>query len=326
MKIRIIIFLYILTSPFIRSQTNDLPANINFKLMAVDAGDMSPLPYCCVRGIDGKLVYFSSSDGIVLLDSLAQDTDTIIEKVVKRKPLHDKWEYVDLSQHEWQIQYSDSTTILRDIFFVNENTGWAVGQGGVFLNTSDGGDNWEKHIYADVDFFGPMFFVNSMVGYVCCFYDYPVKTTDGGHSWTRLRIKEAFTGLVQYFYFKDSVNGFMISSHLLGQHGDKIGGHEWVFLRSMNGGETWDTTNLGNDKSKVETMLQKYFPDRDTKYEDKISYRLNNQVLYKSVDGGMTWNALYPPPLSGVFFVDSRVGYALSARRMHILKTTTGGE
>lgn len=40
-------------------------------------------------------------------------------------------------------QYAPNNYDLRDILFINENTGWCVGEAGNLLKTINGGDKWD---------------------------------------------------------------------------------------------------------------------------------------------------------------------------------------
>ncbi len=42
----------------------------------------------------------------------------------------------------WEMQYTRQTLPLNGVFFLDERTGWAVGEFGVILTTADGGKNW----------------------------------------------------------------------------------------------------------------------------------------------------------------------------------------
>ena len=50
--------------------------------------------------------------------------------------------YIPKIYSQWIQQYTGTTAIIRDIEFLNENTGWAVGDGGTCLKTTNGGTNW----------------------------------------------------------------------------------------------------------------------------------------------------------------------------------------
>jgi photosystem II stability/assembly factor-like uncharacterized protein len=76
--------------------------------------------------------------------------------------------------------------ILLDVFFVNQNVGYACGFAGDFYRTTDGGETW---INLSGQFYNSllnMYFVDEYTGYMCgdgcTFY----QTEDGGYSWTRL--------------------------------------------------------------------------------------------------------------------------------------------
>jgi len=44
----------------------------------------------------------------------------------------------------WNSQKSGTTKALREVFFINAQNGWTVGEEGTILNTSDGGMTWVK--------------------------------------------------------------------------------------------------------------------------------------------------------------------------------------
>ena len=43
---------------------------------------------------------------------------------------------------QWTIQSSGTTTHLNDVHFINQNMGWACGEGGIILKTTNGGTTW----------------------------------------------------------------------------------------------------------------------------------------------------------------------------------------
>ncbi|MBK8983762.1 MAG: hypothetical protein IPM38_15945 [Ignavibacteria bacterium] len=46
------------------------------------------------------------------------------------------------SEAQWILQSSFTNSNLYDVEFYNRNTGWAVGDGGTILKTTNGGTNW----------------------------------------------------------------------------------------------------------------------------------------------------------------------------------------
>lgn len=73
---------------------------------------------------------------------------------------------------------------LNSIYFLNPQTGWAVGEYGTILRTVDGGKTWTKlksgseHTLVDVDFLDQNF------GFAVGLDNTILKTTDGGDTWT----------------------------------------------------------------------------------------------------------------------------------------------
>ncbi len=43
---------------------------------------------------------------------------------------------------QWYQQNSGTTNIFMTCFFLDENTGWAAGNAGTIVKTTDGGQNW----------------------------------------------------------------------------------------------------------------------------------------------------------------------------------------
>ncbi len=56
----------------------------------------------------------------------------------------------------WQIQFHSisptggSTAVIRKVFFLDEQEGWALARGpietGLLFHTTDGGENWDKEV------------------------------------------------------------------------------------------------------------------------------------------------------------------------------------
>ena len=50
-----------------------------------------------------------------------------------------------IAQAQWIQQTSGVTSPLYDIEFINKNTGWSCGEGGIILKTTNGGTNWTSY-------------------------------------------------------------------------------------------------------------------------------------------------------------------------------------
>jgi len=254
------------------------------------------------------------------------NTDTIeIIAISRRRELQDEFEILDLDRLNWVIQYSDSITKLNKIYFVDENTGWVIGDRGLILYTSNGGANWLKQESRTVEKLNAIYFVNSNTGYITTGYidcsGSILKTSDGGNTWNSFVI-DSNRYCFRDIYFKNEntglVSGFSFTIT------DESFGLNWFIFKTTDTCSSWETQYIGNDMYSIQPVIKEFFPVFNN--FDKIMYNLSNDVLYKSTDSGITWYYLYPPGLRDIFFVNPEIGYAISAKGMYILKTTTGGE
>jgi photosystem II stability/assembly factor-like uncharacterized protein len=86
----------------------------------------------------------------------------------------------------WCWQYPLPTgNVIFDIAFVDSNTGWAVGEAGQLLKTSDGGATWVPQRSGVIDDLQRVAFANPSVGWVVGDHGVVLGTTDAGATWTR---------------------------------------------------------------------------------------------------------------------------------------------
>jgi photosystem II stability/assembly factor-like uncharacterized protein len=84
----------------------------------------------------------------------------------------------------WKIQFT-AVAPLSDVFFLDENIGWAVGGsgGGIILNTTDGGENWAYQLYGGVNTLTSVHFSGRYTGWAVGQLGTMLETTDGGAHW-----------------------------------------------------------------------------------------------------------------------------------------------
>ena len=91
----------------------------------------------------------------------------------------------------WVDQPTHIEDILKDVFFVNASTGWAVGENGVILHTTNGGDTWEIQSSGTEEHLLSVQFASDTVGWAVG-GDFGVNaiihTTDGGKTWQKQEI------------------------------------------------------------------------------------------------------------------------------------------
>ncbi len=116
------------------------------------------------------------------------------------------------------------TLSLYDIFFVNENSGWIVGDSGSVLHSEDGGKEWR---IANVGLLPPLFsisFMDENKAWAVGQNGFSLKTDDGGKHWEKVVIDE-----------ENSLYRIRTSN----KHGVIVGDHATIY-QTKDGGETWD--------------------------------------------------------------------------------------
>lgn len=104
---------------------------------------------------------------------------------------------VALSQSGWIVYQTGVNSTLWDVYFIDANTGWFVGDTTAVFKTTNGGLNWMKqdiNYIVDTELFS-IKFLNANTGFAAGghhsgFYDlhyaYIFKTTNGGTNWNTL--------------------------------------------------------------------------------------------------------------------------------------------
>ena len=116
-------------------------------------------------------------------------------------------------QNLWEKIQSPTTQILQKVVFVDSLTGWAVGDSGIIIHTSDAGNTWNVQNYNVAFNILSISFPNKNLGWALAWNFAPpygtviLRTFDGGNSWKN----ESYNGqdpYLRYIYFVDSLNGW----------------------------------------------------------------------------------------------------------------------
>ena len=83
----------------------------------------------------------------------------------------------------WFIQYP--TGDIESIHFVDENHGWAVGDGGTILKTTNGGENWVEEPDVSKERYYSVNFTDKNTGWVVGRNETILKTTTGGATYIK---------------------------------------------------------------------------------------------------------------------------------------------
>jgi len=140
----------------------------------------------------------------------------------------------------WETQLYESDYYynigpLNDIYFIDINHGWAVGDKGAVFYTSDGGVNWiEKTSGTYMELFG-VTFTDLNNGWAVGEEGTVLTTTNGGNNWNTVDI--GTTDELNSIVFTDANNGWIAGGDYYPLHG--------TIFHTEDGGTTWNLQDTG---------------------------------------------------------------------------------
>ena len=215
-----------------------------------------------------------------------------------------------LSFSQWIHQNSNSTRRLLTIYFLNQNMGWAGGNDGSILKTTNGGIDWTYISIGTKYTVHAITFVDSLKGWAALYTfspsraGYIMATSDGGFNWS---IQYYIDGVTLHnVYFYDQYFGWAVGS-------------SGIFLRTVDGGATWQEDFLSADWSWSVDFVNPNLGWVGVGYAGYVR---------KTTDGGYSWQYKSVPSYSRMMdidFINENVGWAVG-QDGHIIKTTDGGD
>ena len=112
---------------------------------------------------------------------------------------------------------------LYSVHLADNNTGWAVGEGGTILKTTDGGIDWNSQISGATERLLSVHFTNNNTGWIVGWSGTILKTTDGGTNWNFQT--SGSTSRLYSVHFTDQNTGWAV-------------GGRGTILKTTNGGVT----------------------------------------------------------------------------------------
>ncbi|MBN1199933.1 MAG: T9SS type A sorting domain-containing protein [Bacteroidales bacterium] len=195
--------------------------------------------------------------------------------------------------------------------FLTETVGFAGGgeispMSGVLIKTTDGGTTWTQVPSFSNSCQKAIQFLSTSTGYVMTGFKCGKRTTDGGNTWSGFCIG----GFSQYWGF----NIFFVDE----ERGFACGDYGQVYL-TENEGDTW----VLKSSSLREDLFDISFPNEIT------GFVAADQALYRSADGGSTWNSVFPDTngdyhISNISFPNTDTGYLSTWNQLW--RSTNSGE
>ena len=239
---------------------------------------------------------------------------------------------------------------LYSIHFIDDNIGWAGGNDGLLIHTTDGGDTWSPQdtgLGQTNDLFS-VYFTDSTHGWVTSVSGKVSYTTDGGDTWKNSPVvfgDKVSDITLRSIHFADSTHGWAVGDkgtviHTTngGVFNDELESQS-VLLEKIFDSETSDTDR----KTAISKLIGDYVPpsswtEQTSGVTDKTLFSVyfvdNNNgwavgesgTILRTVNGGASWIAqtFGDKDLTSVYFIDSNNGWAVGDRGT-IIHTTDAG-
>lgn len=177
-----------------------------------------------------------------------------------------------------------------DVFFLNENLGWAAnGYYASVYKTTDGGATWTQQlsnaILGSNHYFRNIEFLNENIGFLGTLNGKFYKTIDGGTTWNLVSITPnpaAICGL-------DCVGISTI-------YGCGAYFSPACIIKSTDSGATFQRIDMS---AYANALVEVLFTDENTGFA--AGNNASGAVILKTTDGGTTWSTIYNGPIAGEY-------------------------
>jgi photosystem II stability/assembly factor-like uncharacterized protein len=225
-------------------------------------------------------------------------------------------------QTTWsETNISQSVSRYDDVFFLNENLGWAAdGYGATVYKTQDGGNTWDLQFELPQNYFRNIEFLNENIGFLGTLNGGFFKTTDGGTTWNTVVLPGANSAICGL----DAVG----SSTIYGC-GAYFG--PAYIIKSTDSGATWSYINMS---AYATGLVEVLFTSETVGYASGRSAQ--GGVILKTINGGSTWTNIYTTQHAGdyvwklqILFSNTNVMFgsvsSVTPFLGQLIKSTNGG-
>lgn len=216
----------------------------------------------------------------------------------------------------WVAQPSGTSVNLRSVFFTSSLTGWAAGDDGTILKTTNGGTNWTSQSSGLGGFsLNSLYFLSSSTGW--CAGGNSANgaiglTTNGGTNWLILSTSIP-TPYLNSIYFRNASTGFTC-------------GRLGLIYKTTNGGINWFSSSSGAPSTTDYNSIHFISDSRGT----VVSAGTAGSYILSTTNAGLNWTIIESSVswgLHGLYYSDAFTGWAVGGGTPSptIFKTTNGG-
>ncbi|MBN2173372.1 MAG: T9SS type A sorting domain-containing protein [Bacteroidales bacterium] len=202
------------------------------------------------------------------------------------------------------LEYETVKESIKGFSFVNNETGYAVGTGGLIMKYSSSEGGWRTTYSNTQTNLNSVYFTDESVGYMAGYKGIILKTTDGCD--TVFFLESGTTQTLNKILFLNSDTGIVV-------------GEKGTVLRTLNAGGNWTKIETGTNK----TLFDIYFATKS------VGYIVGNVgIILKTTDGGSTWSdisyELNDLALQTIVFSHPDTGI-VAGKEGYVLFTQNGG-
>lgn len=169
---------------------------------------------------------------------------------------------------DWELVRNAQEGYFNGLWFVDQNHGWAIGDSGRILNTSDGGYSWNIQQSGTQVSLKSVTFANESKGWLGGSNNSLGISTNGGISWTWQNPDGDSRRTFMDISFVDENNGWVV---------DNYGG----ILHTEDGGRNWISQNSGTNWCITSVQFLDVLEGWAT---------ATNRIVLHTIDGGNSWS------------------------------------
>ncbi len=164
---------------------------------------------------------------------------------------------------------------LNDIYFINKDMGWIIGEYGNIFHTTNGGENWiSQKLSSGYYSYYAIHFVDAQKGWAVGNGGSLITTTNGGKSWDRRQLYSS-DACFNDIYFTDANHGFLVGGKSQDPRSSPL------FARTVDKGQTWQF--IKPDTSLSGSMFCIAFSDSNNGFAGGYG------KIYRTTDAGASW-------------------------------------
>jgi photosystem II stability/assembly factor-like uncharacterized protein len=257
------------------------------------------------------------------------------------------------AQAQWTVVPSGSSNNLRGVFLLDSGVGYAVGEGGTILKSTDAGMTWNALVSGTTRALYDLYFFNDNEGLAVGDNGLILRTTDGGATWPAVTsgvrdslrsisfsgangisgglsqdiIYSSDSGATWHVSQKGFFGGGFFGAHMLSPTLGFVTGQNSIFQglqgTTVDGGVHWDFHVFYFDSNEGSADDTFFFDDM-TGLTTGVLFD-GTGAIARTSDGGVDWTStLFPQGMQGIDFPKQEAGYAVGFVGA-ILKSTDMG-